>query len=73
MAEKIFIDDFEISEKGKIFIIAELSANHNGSQENALQTIKAAKRAGTDAIKLQTYTNDTITLDIKTEDFKLKQ
>jgi pseudaminic acid synthase len=56
-----------------VFIIAELSANHNGSIDNALQAIKAAKRAGADAIKLQTYTPDTITLDSRTDDFKLKQ
>lgn len=56
-----------------VFIIAELSANHNGSLETALQTIMAAKRAGADAIKLQTYTADTITIDAKTDDFKLKQ
>ncbi|TKC56948.1 pseudaminic acid synthase [Pedobacter hiemivivus] len=55
------------------FIIAELSANHNGSLENALETIKAAKRAGADCIKLQTYTADTITLDSRNDDFKLKQ
>lgn len=71
--EKIYIDNFELSEKGKVFIIAELSANHNGSFQNALETIKAAKRAGADAIKLQTYTPDTITIDAKTDDFKLKQ
>ena len=73
MNKKIYIDNFEISAQGKIFIIAELSANHNGSLETALKTIKAAKRAGADAIKLQTYTADTITLDVKTDDFKLKQ
>jgi pseudaminic acid synthase len=54
------------------FIIAELSANHNGSIKTAIETIKAAKRAGADAIKLQTYTADTITLDSKKEDFKIK-
>lgn len=57
----------------KCFIIAELSANHNGSKEVAIETIKAAKRAGADAIKFQTYTADTITLDSKKDDFKLKQ
>lgn len=57
----------------KCFIIAELSANHNGSKEVAIETIKAAKRAGADAIKFQTYTADTITLDSKKDDFKLSQ
>lgn len=54
------------------FIIAELSANHNGSLETAIETIKAAKRAGADAVKLQTFTPDTITIDAKTDDFKIK-
>ncbi|WP_220455430.1 pseudaminic acid synthase [Tenacibaculum pelagium] len=57
----------------RCFIIAELSANHNGSKKVAIETIKAAKRAGADAIKFQTYTADTITLDSKKDDFKLKQ
>ncbi len=58
--------------KNKVFIIAELSANHNGSKDIAIQTIKAAKRAGADAIKLQTYTADTITLDSNNDDFIIK-
>ncbi|CAA0140952.1 Pseudaminic acid synthase [Tenacibaculum maritimum] len=57
----------------RCFIIAELSANHNGNKEVAIETIKAAKRAGADAIKFQTYTADTITLNSKKDDFKLKQ
>ncbi len=55
------------------FIIAELSANHGGDIKIAKETIRAAKRAGADAIKLQTYTADTITLDVKSELFKINQ
>jgi pseudaminic acid synthase len=71
--QSIFINNFELSPSGKVFIIAELSANHNGSLDNALAHIKAAKQAGADAIKLQTYTADTITIDARTDDFRLKQ
>ncbi|MGH1600836.1 pseudaminic acid synthase [Campylobacter majalis] len=53
----------------KVFIIAELSANHSGSLQTAIETIKAAKRAGADAIKLQTYTPDSITIDCDKDDF----
>lgn len=67
------IDWFDISKDSPVFIIAELSANHNGSLDNALETIKAAKRAGADCIKLQTYTADTMTIDSKKDDFRLKQ
>lgn len=56
-----------------IFIIAELSANHNGSLETALKTITAMKESGADAIKLQTYTPDTITLDCDSELFTISQ
>jgi pseudaminic acid synthase len=57
----------------KCFIIAELSANHGGELEIALETIRAAKRAGADAIKIQTYTADTITLNSKKDYFKINQ
>ena len=66
------ISHFDISESSGVFIIAELSANHNGSLETALETIRAAKRAGADAIKLQTYTADTLTIDCNKEDFIIK-
>ncbi len=57
----------------KCFIIAELSANHGGKLEIALETVRAAKRSGADAIKLQTYTADTITLNVRNEHFMIKQ
>lgn len=63
------IENFEISKTSKVFIIAELSANHNGSIATAIETIKAAKRAGADCIKLQTYTADTLTINCDKEDF----
>jgi pseudaminic acid synthase len=66
------IGDFLINKDSSVFIIAELSANHNGSLDNAIATIKAAKRAGADCIKLQTYTADTITLDSDQDDFLIK-
>jgi len=66
------IDNFSIGAGAPVFIIAELSANHNGSLETALETIRAAKRAGADAIKLQTYTADTLTIDSNKEDFLIK-
>ncbi len=59
-------------QKNKVYIIAELSANHGGKIETAIKTIKAAKKAGADAIKLQTYTPDTMTLDSQRDDFMVK-
>ena len=54
------------------YIIAEMSANHNGSIERAFETIAAAKRCGADAVKLQTYTANTITIDCDKPDFMIK-
>ena len=65
------IGNFDLR-SGKTYIIAELSANHNGKIDNALQTIKAAKDIGANAIKLQTYTADTLTLNCDKDDFIIK-
>lgn len=55
------------------YVIAELSANHNGNLHTALQIIDEAKKAGADAVKLQTYTADTITLKCTSEDFQIHE
>ena len=65
------LKDKTIGGENPCFIIAELSANHNGSLEVAIETIKAAKRAGADCIKLQTFTADTITINSDKPDFKI--
>jgi len=64
------IGAFDLKNDG-VYIIAELSANHNGKLQNALDTIKAAKEIGANCIKIQTYTPDTITLNCKKEDFMI--
>ena len=61
-----------ISQKHKPFIIAELSGNHNGSLKNALKLVDLAAASGADAIKLQTFTPETITLNSKKKDFLIK-
>ena len=59
----------EFINPNKVFIVAELSANHNGSLEVAKETIRAAARSGADAVKLQTYTADTMTINSSNNDF----
>ncbi len=71
--KEICIDGIYIGEGHPSFIIAELSANHNGSIETAIETIRAAKRTGANCIKFQTFTPETITLDSVKEDFKISQ
>lgn len=68
----IKIDQRTIGPGHPPFIIAELSANHNGSLERALETIDTAHRSGADAIKLQTYTPDTMTIDCDLPDFIIR-
>ena len=69
----IKIANKKIGKNYPIFIIAEMSANHLQKYNNAVKIIKAAKEAGADAIKLQTYTPDTITIDCDNEYFQIKQ
>lgn len=66
------IENFNINDNSTVFIIAELSANHGHSIKIAKETIKAAKDAGANAIKLQTYTADTITINSPDEIFRIK-
>ena len=67
----ITIDGRRISADQPPYVIAELSANHNGKLETALKIVEEAKKAGADAVKLQTYRPDTITLDCDTEEFQI--
>lgn len=73
MNKNFSIGLFEVGTERPVFIIAELSANHNGSLKTAIESIKAIRRTGADAIKIQTYTADTITLDSRKDDFRVKQ
>ena len=71
MSKSFRIDGRAVGEGAPPYVIAEMSANHNGSLETALGIVDAARAAGADAIKLQTYTPDTITLDSDAEDFRI--
>jgi N-acetylneuraminate synthase len=68
----IVISGREISEYHTPYVIAEISANHNGSIEKAMQSIKMAAKAGASAVKIQTYNADTMTIDCVREDFMIK-
>ncbi|MEP1744162.1 MAG: pseudaminic acid synthase [Kangiellaceae bacterium] len=71
MKKNISIAGRKIGSAYPPYIIAELSANHNGDINRAYQIMEAAKDAGADAIKLQTYTHETITMDCDSEDFQI--
>ncbi len=71
-ANRFVINSREISRKYPPYIIAEVSANHNGSILRAKETILAARNAGVDAVKIQTYTPDTMTIDVHNPDFLIE-
>lgn len=72
MSQKIIINNQSIGTDYSPYVIAELSANHNGRLENAIRLIDLAKEAGASAVKIQTYKPDTITLNHRSDDFMLK-
>ena len=72
MNPKISIAGRDIGIEHSPYVIAEQSANHNGKLETALKIIEEAKKAGADAVKLQTYTADTITLNCDSEEFQIR-
>ena len=71
MNPHIEIDDRRVGPDCPTYIVAEMSANHNQDFEQAVQIIQAAKEAGADAVKLQTYTPDTLTIDCDNEYFRI--
>lgn len=71
MTAKITIAGRAIGSSHPPYLIAEMSANHNGDLENAFRIIDEAKKAGADAVKIQTYRPDTITLNSDAEDFQI--
>jgi len=71
MPEELKIAGRKIGEQYSPYIIAEMSANHNGDMDAALKIIEEAKRAGADAVKIQTYTADSITLKSNLPDFQI--
>lgn len=67
----IYIAGRRVAADASPYVIAELSANHNGKLDTAMKIVEEAKKAGANAVKLQTYTADTITLDCDTEEFQI--
>lgn len=73
MIEEIVVEDRKIGPAHPAFVIAEMSGNHNQSLDRALEIVEAAAASGVDAIKIQTYTADTMTLNIQSPDFSVNE
>ena len=74
MTKKLFeVNGIKIGKGFEPYIIAELSANHGGSIERAKASISAAKKAGVSAVKIQSYTPDTMTIESDKSDFQIKE
>lgn len=73
MISSVLIDGKLIGGNNPPYVIAEMSANHNGDKQKAFQLLEIAKYAGASAVKLQTYTPDTITLDVDSSDFLISE
>ncbi|MGD8393515.1 MAG: N-acetylneuraminate synthase family protein, partial [Desulfobacterales bacterium] len=71
MKSEIFINNRRIGPEYPTYIVAEISANHNQEFDQAVNLVMAAKEAGVDAIKLQTYTPDTLTIDCDNKYFNI--
>src|SRR5438552_8342196 len=72
MTRSFKIGSRKVGEGEPAFIVAEMSANHNGSFDSAVALIHAAKQAGADAVKLQTYTADTLTFPGDQKHFRIQ-
>ena len=73
MKNEITINNRKIGAGHPVYIVAEISANHNQDKQQAIKLIEAAKEAGADAVKAQTYTPDTITIDCDNEYFRIRK
>src|SRR5262245_10562753 len=69
--DSLTINNQRIGSGAPVYVVAELSANHNQSLERALELIRVAAECGANAVKIQTYTADTLTIDSDAEDFKI--
>ena len=73
MNKNIEINNIRIGKDYPPYVVAEMSANHNGSIKNAFKIIDSAKSSGANAIKIQTYTPDTLTIKSNKPDFQIKK